>query len=93
MCRFARAFLAAFPVSGLVLGVLLAIPRDASAQSSEKVYRIGILTSGEHWRIRQSLRELGYVEGRNVVFEARDSQGEAERLERSHRNSRSAKST
>jgi len=43
--------------------------------------------------IRQSLRELGYVEGRNVVFEARDSQGEAERLERSHRNSRSAKST
>jgi len=82
VCRFARAFLAAFPVSCLFVGILLAIPWDASAQSAEKVYRIGILTSGEHWRIRQSLRELGYVEGRNVVFEARDTQGEAERLER-----------
>jgi putative ABC transport system substrate-binding protein len=44
------------------------------------VYRIGILTSGEHWRIRHSLRDLGYVEGRNVVFEARDTKGDADRL-------------
>jgi putative ABC transport system substrate-binding protein len=80
--RFARAFLAAFPVWALLLGVLLAIPRGAPAQSSEKVYRIGILTSGEHSRIRQSLRELGYIEGRNVIFEARDTQGEPERLGR-----------
>lgn len=81
MCRSARAFLAAFAVSALLIGLLF-MPRAALAQPSEKVYRIGILTSGEHRRIRQSLRDLGYIEGRNVVFEARESQGEAERLDR-----------
>jgi len=72
--------MAALEVFGLVLG-LLDVPSGASAQSSEKVYRVGILTSGEHWRIRQSLRELGYVEGRNVAFEAHDTQGHAEQLD------------
>jgi len=65
----------------LFMPCLLAAPSGASAQSSEKPYRVGILTSGEHWRIRQSLRELGYVEGRNVTFEARDTQGHAGQLD------------
>jgi putative ABC transport system substrate-binding protein len=75
----ARACVAAFTVSVVMLGPL-AVSRDVLAQSPAKVYRIGILTSGEHWRIRHSLRDLGYVEGRNVVFEARDTKGDADRL-------------
>ena len=65
---------------GFVVG-LLVVPWDAAAQTREKVYRIGILTSGEHWRIRASLRELGYVDGRNVAFEARDTEGRPDVLD------------
>jgi putative ABC transport system substrate-binding protein len=44
------------------------------AQPAGKVYRVGILTAAESPReesFRRGLRELGYVEGRNLVIEAR----------------------
>ena len=69
-------------------GGLLAAPRAAGAQQAGKVYRIGLLDYSEPgagrqawWDVfRQQMRELGYVEGRNVSFEVRWAQGEDDRL-------------
>jgi putative ABC transport system substrate-binding protein len=57
--------------------------RRAVAQASARVYRVGILGSEDArtWAaFRQALHGHGYVEGRNVVFEARWSEGVLNRL-------------
>jgi putative ABC transport system substrate-binding protein len=65
---------------------LLAAPLAAEAQEAAKVARIGYLTinhgANPHLReaFLQGLRDLGYVEGRNVVIEYRDTEGKSERL-------------
>ena len=68
----------------LSLGVGLASAHNASAQSSGKVPVIGLLDAGERlewWAaFRQEFRKLGYVEGKNVAFEARFAGGKLERL-------------
>lgn len=65
----------------------LAMPLAVHAQAPSKVYRIGYLTTApaaeaEHLTkaFEQGLRELGYVEGRNVAFERRSAEGRQERL-------------
>jgi putative ABC transport system substrate-binding protein len=66
--------------------VLLAAPLAADAQQAAKVARIGFLAANlaasPHAReaFLQGLRDLGYVEGRNVVIEIRDAEGKSERL-------------
>jgi putative ABC transport system substrate-binding protein len=66
--------------------VLLAAPLAAEAQQAAKIARIGYLSinavTGRHLTeaFRQALRDLGYVEGGNVVMEYRDAEGRAERL-------------
>jgi putative ABC transport system substrate-binding protein len=53
----------------------------ARAQRPGKVYRIGIIDNTVMWdAFRQGLRELGYVEGRNIAVEYRDAEGVPERL-------------
>ncbi len=69
----------------LVSGGLLAAPLAAEAQQAAKIARIGYLagalSANPHPEaFRQGLRDLGYVEGRNVVIEYRDSEGKLERL-------------
>jgi putative ABC transport system substrate-binding protein len=70
----------------LALLALGAAPLAAEAQQAAKVARIGYLTSSlgvnPHLpeAFRQGLRDLGYVEGRNVVIEYRDAEGKVERL-------------
>ena len=63
--------------AALTLGVLAA-PLTTDAQQAAKAYRIGVLLpfSPEHPEtratldiFRQAMRELGYVEGRNIVLE------------------------
>ncbi len=53
--------------------VILAPIIPATAQQTEKVWRIGFLTPGSSiWpNFRQGLRDLGYVEGKNLTFELR----------------------
>jgi putative ABC transport system substrate-binding protein len=73
-----RAFIAT------LAGGLLAAPLAAEAQSPGKIARIGYLTTAQASDVdkafRQRLRDLGYVEGRNVVIEYRSAHGRAERL-------------
>jgi putative ABC transport system substrate-binding protein len=67
---------------------MLAEPLAAPAQKAEKVYRIGYLSSASPSPpsglepFRKRLRELGYVEGRNITIEARWADGDAARLPR-----------
>jgi ABC-type uncharacterized transport system substrate-binding protein len=67
-------------------GGLLAAPLAAVAQQAAKVARIGLLTTNlatsPHLleAFRQGLRELGYVEGRNLLIEYRDAEGKVERF-------------
>jgi putative ABC transport system substrate-binding protein len=65
----------------LALGCLVA-PRATAAQQPGKVHRIGVLlfTSVAIEELRQGLRELGYVEGRNLTLEVRSAEGRRERL-------------
>jgi len=63
----------------LTLSLALA-PLAAEAQQAGKVYRIGYLTpfalpNPSHEAFRQSLNELGYVEGRNIVIARRSAKG------------------
>ena len=69
-------------VSGLAAGILAA-PLAAEGQ---QVHRIGVLlfstptTDPQLEAFRKGLRELGYVEGRNVTFDYAFADGHPERL-------------
>jgi putative ABC transport system substrate-binding protein len=65
----------------LALGILAA-PVAAGAQQAGKVYRIGYLTAGGGVEqvFRDAMRQLGYVEGRNLVIEGRFAERKLERL-------------
>jgi ABC transporter substrate binding protein len=55
-------------------------PVTARAESA-RVARIGIIDNAPIWdHFRQGLRDHGYVEGRNVIFEYRVAEGQPERL-------------
>ena len=64
-------------------------PLRTAAQSPERVYRIGLLGSTSrkipavarfYRALEQGLRDLGYVEGRNLILEYRGAEGRQERL-------------
>ena len=71
----------------LVAALVLALGAMAQAQQTAKVPRVGFLTAGSPSTIaariealRQGLRELGYIEDKNVVIEWRFAEGKLERL-------------
>ncbi|MGH7793389.1 MAG: ABC transporter substrate binding protein [Candidatus Binatia bacterium] len=74
----------------LTLGVLLfALSFSAEGQQPGKISRIGILNPGRRndagmealsEAFRQGLKDLGYVEGKNVVLEYRFAEAEPDRL-------------
>jgi len=72
-----------------ILAASLAGSLTADAQLNRKVHRIGYLSSVggpsstlSHLReaFRQGLRELGWVEGQNIVIEYRNAEGRSDRL-------------
>jgi len=73
---------------GLLAFGILAGSLTAAAQQPGTVFRIGFLSGGatpsEAERppsaLRQALQGLGYVEGKNVIFEGRWAEGKIERL-------------
>src|SRR5258707_7385945 len=72
---------------GVLSGGLLAAPLAAQGQEAGKIYRIGLILTGTPTEaghlikaLSDGLRELGYVEGRNVVFEKRFAEGRQGRL-------------
>jgi putative ABC transport system substrate-binding protein len=73
---------------GVLAGGLLAAPLSVEAQQAGKVVRVGLLSyaasgpaSAARWKaFRDQLRELGYVEGQNVIFESRWGDGQVGRL-------------
>jgi putative tryptophan/tyrosine transport system substrate-binding protein len=75
-----RRFLSTVSASCLVASL-----GTAAAQSSEKVRRVGYISPGassdpvrlrRFEAFRQGLRELGYVEGQNIVLESRWAEGQ-----------------
>ena len=72
----------------LVVGsLLLASPFASRAQKLSKVWRIGFLSGGAApasgappAALRQSLEELGYIDGKNVAFSGRWADANRERL-------------
>jgi putative ABC transport system substrate-binding protein len=70
----------------LMLSAMLLAPcASADAQQATKMAKIGFLTGGGHdsarnEAFRQGLRELGYVEGKNVVIEWRAAERKPGRL-------------
>ena len=73
-------------ISGLG-SAAFAWPHSVFARDANKVPRIGYLFSfvasqGQHlWKAcRQGLRELGYIEGKNIVLEPRWTEGHIDRL-------------
>jgi len=73
-------------ISTLVLGLLVA-PLPTEAQKAGKVPRVGYLSAASRSALtarteafRQGLRELGYVEGKNIVIEYRYAEGKLDRM-------------
>jgi putative tryptophan/tyrosine transport system substrate-binding protein len=67
--------------------LLLALCASAAAQQPQKVARIGFLTAGSAATIaaridalRQGMRDLGYVEDKNIVVEWRFGEGKPDRI-------------
>src|SRR5262245_23157437 len=71
----------------MVGGSILAVPLTAGAQQAAKVYRIGWLAAGSATGVapltdafRRGLRQLGYVEGKDIFIEFRYADGNFARL-------------
>ena len=69
-----------------LVALLFALSVPVEAQQPKKVPRIGYLSALEPARettrseaIRNGLRELGYIEGQNIAFEYRYSEGQVDR--------------
>jgi len=72
---------------GTLVGGLLAAPVAAEAQQTGKLYRVGYLSAGsressEHLNqaFLRGLKELGWIEGRDLIVEWRWAEGKNERL-------------
>src|ERR1700674_3261740 len=73
--------------TALLCGVAVAMPFAARTQQAGRIYRIGFLTAGSESTSRElravlpeALRELGWIEGKNIVFERRYAEDRLDRL-------------
>src|SRR5712692_2802192 len=70
----------------LLGGAAVVWPLAARAQKSENIAQIGYLSTANprsapfFQAFEQRLRDLGYIEGQNIVIEYRDAEGEVDRL-------------
>src|SRR5579864_8338995 len=80
-----RAFLSLLGRAAVAMPIVASAP--AAAQPIGKMPRVGLLSlsapaemSGRFAAFRNGMRELGYREGKNVIFEVRLADGRADRL-------------
>lgn len=76
-------------LAALISGSVL-FPETPNAQQPDKVYRVGVLVNGGATvdgkpnpaldELRKGMARLGYVEGTNIIYEARFPEGQLERL-------------
>jgi ABC-type uncharacterized transport system substrate-binding protein len=74
----------------VLCAVLLALSFPADAQQAKKVPRIGFVSASGNPKtpgpsveaFRQGLRDLGYVEGKNILVELRSAEGNPDRFPR-----------
>src|SRR5262249_57612377 len=70
----------------VVLTVSLVLAPLAAAAQQPKVYRLGVLSTGNphsapiFQALEQRLHELGYIEGQNLAIEFRYAEGKSDRL-------------
>src|SRR5215831_7173314 len=67
----------------LLGGAACAWPLAARAQQSERPYRVAylaLLAGLDSAVVQQRLQELGYTEGKNLIFDYRSAEGQSERL-------------
>jgi putative ABC transport system substrate-binding protein len=73
-------------ISSTLAALLFAFCSSAEAQQASKLPRIGIVTgistdpSSRIKTFRQALQDLGYCEGKNILFEYRDNEGNRDRV-------------
>ena len=76
-------------IAVIIVAVLLVLaPVASEAQQTGRTWRIGVLSLSSdtelykrwHAAFREGLRQLGYVEGDNVILEQRYAAGQLERL-------------
>jgi putative ABC transport system substrate-binding protein len=68
----------------LVVAFILAMELPAAAQPSGSAHHIGYLSPGPGYpfeAFREGLQELGYFEGREIIIERRNAEGNPERLQ------------
>jgi ABC-type uncharacterized transport system substrate-binding protein len=70
----------------VVLALSLVLASIAGETRQVKVYRVGVLNQGsppapgsQPGSFMRALRDLGYIEGRNIVFDRRWAEGKNER--------------
>src|SRR5262245_27322299 len=69
----------------LVAVLILAVVQTVGAQQPKKIPRIGYLVgpssagSARYEAFREGLRELGYVDGKNIIIEWRSDEGNRDR--------------
>jgi len=85
--RLLEIFGVCSPITSVVAVLFFVAPLAAGAQPAGKVYRIGFLGNSTAaleanlvGPFREGLRELGYVEGQNIVIEYRWAEGKYERF-------------
>jgi len=73
-------------ISSTLAALLFAFCSSAEAQQASKLPRIGIVTgistdpSSRIKTFRQARQDLGYFEGKNILFEYRDNEGNRDRV-------------
>ena len=82
-----RRALPSFAVAAIVAVVVACAFSHVSAQARESMPRVGMLTPALSaaakplWdAFREAMKELGYVEGKSVVYEFRSAEGQLDRL-------------
>src|ERR1041384_4039205 len=79
-----------YPKWGRILAVVFTLGlggAEAEAQQPSKIPRMGYLSYGsveieksQFAALRQGLRELGYLEGKNIIIEQRYAKGQSDKL-------------